>query len=101
MTRSTSSSGSGFGQRSVSRQTRRQRVLDVAELHALPRGRMVVYSSGAPPVLARTAPWQTGPYAEAVRASIARWDPDRRNDWNLQADTSQLQSFDNAVQEPR
>ncbi|WP_316250338.1 TraM recognition domain-containing protein, partial [Micromonospora aurantiaca (nom. illeg.)] len=41
-TRSTSSSGSGWGQRSVSHATRRQRVLDVSGLHALPRGRMVV-----------------------------------------------------------
>ncbi|GAA2194040.1 type IV secretory system conjugative DNA transfer family protein [Micromonospora lupini] len=101
MTRSTSTNGSGFGQQSVSRQTRRQRVLDVAELHALPRGRMVVYSSGAPPVLARTAPWQTGPYADAIKASIARWDPDSRNDWTLKVDTPQVQSFDTPVQEPR
>jgi type IV secretory pathway TraG/TraD family ATPase VirD4 len=86
ITRSTSSSGSGWGQQSVSRQTRRQRVLDVAELHALPRGRMVVYSSGARPVLTRTAPWQDGAYAEEIRASIARWDPDNRTDWALKAE---------------
>ena len=101
MTRSTSSSGSGWGQRSVSRQTRRQRVLDVAELHALPRGRMVVYSSGAPPVLARTAPWQHSPYAEAIKASIARWDPDTRTDWTLDTQSPEVQSFDKAVQDPR
>ncbi|WP_344750685.1 type IV secretory system conjugative DNA transfer family protein [Micromonospora olivasterospora] len=85
-TRSTSSSGSGWGQRSVSHATRRQRILDVSDLHALPRGRMVVYASGAPPALARTAPWQDGPYAEAIRASIARWDPDSRTDWTLTPD---------------
>ena len=85
-TRSTSSSGSGWGQRSVSHATRRQRILDVSDLHALPRGRMVVYASGAPPALARTAPWQDGPYAAAIRASIARWDPDSRTDWTLTPD---------------
>ncbi|MGC5033799.1 type IV secretory system conjugative DNA transfer family protein [Micromonospora sp. DT229] len=85
-TRSTSSSGSGWGNRSVSHSTRRQRILDVSDLHALPRGRMVVYASGAPPALARTAPWQDGPHAAAIRASIARWDPDSRTDWTLSPD---------------
>ncbi|RAO26085.1 hypothetical protein ONO23_05488 [Micromonospora noduli] len=85
-TRSTSSSGSGWGQRSVSHATRRQRILDVSDLHALPRGRMVVYASGAPPALARTAPWQDGPYATAIRASIAHWDPTGRTDWTLSPD---------------
>ena len=83
-TRSTSTSGTGFGSRSVSHQPRRQRILDIADLHAMPRGRMVVFSSGAPPVLARTAPWQHGPYAAAIRASIAHWDPDQQTDWTLQ-----------------
>ncbi|WP_434740672.1 type IV secretory system conjugative DNA transfer family protein [Micromonospora sp. SH-82] len=85
-TRSTSSSGSGWGQRSVSHATRRQRILDVSDLHALPRGRLVVYASGAPPALARTAPWQDGPYAAAIRASIAHWDPHGRTDWTLTPD---------------
>ena len=71
----TRSTSSGRGHRSVSRQTRRQRILDVSDLGALPRGRMVVFASGAPPALGRTCPWQTGPYAEAIRASLARWDP--------------------------
>lgn len=84
-TRSTSSTGSDWGQRTVSNSSRRQRILDVSDLHALPRGRMVVYASGAPPALARTAPWQTGPYADAIRASIARWDPTGRTDWTLPA----------------
>ncbi|MEU4778989.1 hypothetical protein [Micromonospora sp. NPDC023633] len=58
----------------------------MSDLHALPRGRMVVYASGAPPALARTAPWQNGPYAAAIRASIARWDPHGRTDWTLTPD---------------
>jgi type IV secretory pathway TraG/TraD family ATPase VirD4 len=82
-TRSTTSSGTGWGDRSVSHGTRRDRILDVAALHALRRGRMVVYSSGARPALARTAPWQQGPYAEQIRTSIACWDPDNKVDWTL------------------
>ena len=82
-TRSTSSSGSGWGQRSISHAPRRQRILDVSDLHALPRGRMIVYASGAPPALARTAPWQNSPYAEAIRGSITAWDPAERVNWAL------------------
>ena len=82
-TTSTSTSGTGWGNRSVSRSPRRQRILDVADLHALPRGRMVVFSSGAPPALVRTAPWQSSPYADAIWASIRRWDPHSKIDWTL------------------
>ncbi|MGC9670951.1 type IV secretory system conjugative DNA transfer family protein [Planosporangium sp. 12N6] len=83
MVRSTTTSGSGWGDRSVSHQPQRRRILDVADLHALPRGRMVVYSSGNPPVLARTQPWQHGPHAAAIRASLARWDPSGQYDTAL------------------
>ena len=60
--------------RSVSVQPQRRRILEVSDLAALPRGRMVIVPSGAPAVLARTCPWQHGPYAAAVRKSLARWD---------------------------
>lgn len=83
VTRSTSTSGGGWGNQTVSRSSQPRRILDPAALHALPRGRMVVYSSGARPVLARTAPWQDGPYAEQIRASIRRFDPDSHTDWTL------------------
>jgi type IV secretory pathway TraG/TraD family ATPase VirD4 len=86
ITRSTSTSGTGWGEQSVSRSPRRERVLDVAALHALPRGRMVVFSSGARPALARTAPWQKGPYEQQIRDSIARWDPDNKVDWDPDPD---------------
>jgi type IV secretory pathway TraG/TraD family ATPase VirD4 len=82
-TRSTTTSGTGWGNRSVSHGPRRQRILDVSDLHALPRGRMVLFSSGAPPALARTTPWQAGPYADAIRASITHWDPTGHTDWTL------------------
>jgi len=54
---------------------RRERVLDVADLQALPKGRAVVFASGAPATLVRTLPWMAGPHAAAVRASIAKHDP--------------------------
>jgi hypothetical protein len=47
---------------------------------------MVVYSSGNPPVLARTQPWQDGPHAAAIRDSLARWDPGGQ--YNIALDTT-------------
>jgi hypothetical protein len=61
--------------RSTSRSMRRERILDVADLAALPQGRIVVMASGTRPVLARAVPWMAGPHAPAIRASIAAHDP--------------------------
>ena len=69
------STSTGRGQRTTSRQLVRRRILDVDELAAMPKGRAVVLASGARPTLIRTQPWMTGPHAEAVRASIAAHDP--------------------------
>ena len=66
------------GQRTVSRQLQRERILDVSELAALPRGRAVVIASGARPTMVRTVPWMVGSQASAVRASIAAHDPARQ-----------------------
>jgi type IV secretory pathway TraG/TraD family ATPase VirD4 len=41
----------------TSRSLRRERILDVADLGAMPRGRAVLFASGAPPGLVRTLPW--------------------------------------------
>ena len=41
----------------------------------MPRGRAVVFASGAPATLIETVSWMRGPQAEAVRASIAVHDP--------------------------
>lgn len=71
----TTSFSHGRGGRSTSRATRRDRVLDVSDLGALPRGRAVVFASGAPPTLLATIPWMAGPQADAVRASIQAHDP--------------------------
>ena len=73
--RLSSSTSYGRGQRTVSQQLHRERILDVADLAALPRGRAVVIASGSRPTLIRTQPWMTGPHADEVRASIAAHDP--------------------------
>lgn len=57
------------------RQEHRDRVLDVAELHALPRGRAVLLSSGNRAIMVRTVPWMASPQAAAVRESMAKYDP--------------------------
>jgi type IV secretory pathway TraG/TraD family ATPase VirD4 len=73
--RQSSSVSSGRGGRSVNQQLHRERILDVADLAAMPKGRAVVLSSGNRPTLIRTQPWMTGPHAEKVKASIAAHDP--------------------------
>ncbi|GAB3267016.1 hypothetical protein GCM10027425_33610 [Alteromonas gracilis] len=61
--------------RSYSTQQRSDRILDVAELAALDRGRAVVINAGEVPTLARTVPWWETPHADAVRASLSAHDP--------------------------
>jgi type IV secretory pathway TraG/TraD family ATPase VirD4 len=73
--RLSSSTSTGRGQRTVSQQLHRERILDVAALAAMPKGRAVVLSSGSRPALIRTVPWMVGKHADAVRASIAAHDP--------------------------
>lgn len=70
-----SSASYGREHRNVSHQLQRERILDVADLAALPRGRAVVIGSGSRPTLIRTQPWMSGAQASAVRASIAAHDP--------------------------
>ena len=65
----------GRGNRSTSHQVRRERTLDVADLGALPRGRAIVFASGAPATLIETVPWMNGPHAAQVTASITAHDP--------------------------
>jgi len=65
----------GHGGRSTNRAVRRERGLDVADLSAMPKGRAVVFASGAPATLVRTLPWMLGPRVAEVRASIAEHDP--------------------------
>jgi hypothetical protein len=69
------SATSGGGKRSTNRSVRRERILEVADLGAMPRWRGVLLTAGAPAVLLRTRPWWEGPHAEAVQASIQAHDP--------------------------
>jgi hypothetical protein len=71
----TVSTSTGKGGRSASRSVRRERILDVADLAGLPKGRAVVLPSGAPATLARTLPWMSGPRAAEASASIRAHDP--------------------------
>lgn len=73
--RRTTSTSLSRGTRSTSHGVQRERTLDVADLGALPRGRAVVFASGAPATLVETVPWMNGPHAAALRASIAAHDP--------------------------
>lgn len=73
--RISSSTSYGRGQRTVSQQLHRERILDVADLAAMPKGRAVVFASGSRPALICTVPWMAGSHAAAVAASIAAHDP--------------------------
>lgn len=56
--------------RSTSHQHRTTRILDVADLAALDRGRVVVFAAGSVPVLAQSTPWWQGPHRDSIEASI-------------------------------
>ena len=71
----TTSVSVGKGQRSITEQLARERILDIADLAALPKGRAVVLASGTRPTLITTQPWMTSPYAAEVKASIQKHDP--------------------------
>ena len=74
-TQHTTSVSHARGGRSTTHATQRERILDVADLAALPKGRAIVLASGAPPALVRTLPWMTGPRAGEVRLSLREHDP--------------------------
>jgi type IV secretory pathway TraG/TraD family ATPase VirD4 len=69
----------GRGNRSTSHQVHRERTLDIADLGALPRGRAIVFASGAPATLIETVPWMKGPKSAEVAASISAHDPIQHN----------------------
>ncbi|MGW2489392.1 type IV secretory system conjugative DNA transfer family protein [Streptomyces sp. NPDC001606] len=66
------------GNRTVSESVRRERVLQVSDLGAMPPGRALVLASGTKPVLVETIPWWEGPYAAEVQASLRKYDPGAR-----------------------
>lgn len=57
---------------------RKDRILDAAELGAMPRGRAVVFASGAPAVLVKTQPWFEGKHKDEIEESLSRFDPSKR-----------------------
>ncbi|PPG28578.1 conjugal transfer protein [Pseudoclavibacter sp. RFBG4] len=73
--RQTSTTSYTRGQRTVSNNVNRERIMDVDDLTALPKGRAIVFASGSRPVLAKTIPWMAGGHADAVKESIRRYDP--------------------------
>ena len=73
--RETTTASLNRGIRSTSTSLKRDRILEVAELADLPRGRAILFSSGARAALLRTVPWYAGPHAAAINASLAGHDP--------------------------
>lgn len=68
------------GGKSFSRSLGSSTTFSVQALAQLPRGRAIVFPSGAPPVLVRTVPWWEGEYAAEVKNSISRHDPQRKTE---------------------
>jgi type IV secretory pathway TraG/TraD family ATPase VirD4 len=65
----------GGGSASTSWQLTPTPILTVADLAALPRDRIIVMPSGAPPVLAEPVYWWNSRQAAEIRESIATYDP--------------------------
>lgn len=73
------SASAGRGGSTRSQSWTREPIMPPDMLAALPKGRAVLISSGNRPTMVRTVPWMTGPYADAVRESLSRFEPgDRR-----------------------
>ncbi|MGQ4615073.1 TraM recognition domain-containing protein [Nocardia sp. R7R-8] len=66
------------GGKSYSRSLSSSKTFSVNGLATLPRGRAILFPSGAPPVLIRTVPWWEGAYAADVKQSISHHDPQRK-----------------------
>ncbi|PPH95785.1 conjugal transfer protein, partial [Rathayibacter sp. AY1D1] len=75
--RETTSASYNKGVRSTSIALKRERILTVDELGAMPRGRAVMLSTGSRAALLRTVPWYEGAKEKvaAIKASIAAHDP--------------------------
>ena len=67
---SRSSGGSGSG--STSRSTQTERVLDIADLAAIPRGRAIAFAGSAAPVLVKTEFWFDTPLGKKAREATAQ-----------------------------
>jgi len=94
----TTSVSHGRGGRSTNTAVRPERILDVADLAGLPKGRAIVLASGARATMVRRIPWMTGPHADAVRASIRAHDP--AGERTIHEATAGLQDVDDDVDAP-
>ena len=63
------STSSGKGGYSTSQSLRREKILDVSDIGALPAGRALLFSSGNPPALVKLLPWWEQDYSSRVSAS--------------------------------
>lgn len=61
--------------RSTTVSTRVEKILDVADLAALPRGRALLLAAGTRPVLVATEQWKEGPHKDRVWESIRQYAP--------------------------
>lgn len=68
-----SSSTHILGPESITHGSRLENILHPSDVANLPRDRMLVQVSGRRPTLARGVSWTEGPYAEEIRASIAKY----------------------------
>lgn len=66
------------GGKSYSRSLGSSKTFSVNGLATLPRGRAILFPSGAPPVLIRTVPWWESEYAADVKQSISHHDPQHK-----------------------
>ncbi|ATL68583.1 type IV secretory system conjugative DNA transfer family protein [Nocardia terpenica] len=85
------------GGKSYSRSLGSSRTFNVHALVTLPRGRVIVFTSGVPAVLVRTVPWWEGEYADAVRRSIERHDPQRRTQMSDLVDAQRSRLIDDST----
>lgn len=74
MTKSRSKQGTSYNYDN----DRKERTLDVSDLASFPRGRAIMFASGAPAALLETVPWMGGKHDAEIRASIAAHDPSKR-----------------------
>lgn len=72
------SASTGRGGASKSQNLSKELTFTLALLAALPKNRAIVMTSGNSPVLVRKIPWSQTRYADAIRASLALYEPTRK-----------------------
>jgi len=64
-----------------------------ADLHAFPKGRAVLLSSGSRPTIVETQPWMKGPRADEIAASVKAHDPEaERTLYEAAAEMAQVEA---------